>query len=55
MGTSLTSALPEISRLSAFVVIPLIVITVFLSFHKRKILSKTETEYHLDNGEIEDV
>jgi ABC-2 type transport system permease protein len=55
MGTSLASALPEISRLSVFVAVPLIVITVFLSYHKRKIINKTETEFHLNNGEIEDV
>lgn len=55
MGTSLTSAMPQILRLSGFILIPLFVTTVFLYIHRRKILNSTESKYHLDKEEVEDV
>jgi len=55
MGTSIASAMPEISKLSVFVAVPVLVISAYLYFHKRKILNKTEAEFHLDKGEVENV
>jgi ABC-2 type transport system permease protein len=55
MGTSLTSAMPQIMGLVGFVVIPFIVIYVFMLIHKKKILSDTEGEYIIDNQEAVDV
>jgi len=55
MGTSLSSAMPQILRLSGFVIIPFIIIYVFLLIHKKKILSNTEGEYILDKEETVDV
>ncbi len=55
MGAAVSSAMPQILRLSVFVVIPILVIYVFLLIHKKKILSNTEREYVIDRGEAADV
>lgn len=55
MGTDASPAMPQILRLSGFVVIPFAVIYVYMLIHKKKILTNTESDYKIDNGEEIDV